>query len=503
MSALGIIAQDSIMIPEVGVLSNILHETSGLKIIFNERTGNFEGWSHNDHENTDSIYSFKMNDLSNITRTINLNMPNSDWEDMATDQEGNLYVGDFGSFSNSDLHILKLPDPNSFSGAVTSVEKIKFTYPLAGIKDMEAMIVVGDSIYLFSKQIDTMENSNLAEGKTYVFSIPKVPAPGAGTYLAKLTNSIYTRLVIDILPGDYRVTAADISPDNKVLALLCYNRLWIFSCFEGTDFFGGTSRYVDFVHNQKEGIAFRNNHELFITKEGKIGSESIPKLYYLDIEDWIDDSCLNCNKTSNVSMNDLYGWTISTSQDASADLSVVNGQAKIDVTVMGDSYSDVNFRQKGLVLVPGKTYEVTFDAYADHSRTITSYVSSDTYSNYYYDTYAITTSPETYSYEFTVAATDYNARISFGLGKEFNHAVYLDNIRLQDKSCDCPITRFFEAPMDNTVEHFSAHSGIEISNVISSSSTLTFSASDSISLAPGFELQSPAMITLDNNGCSN
>jgi len=496
-------AQDYVMLTQVGIFDNILHETSGVEVLFNPNSGDFEYWSHNDHDNTDSIYSCLASDLTNMTNIVDLGMPNTDWEDITTDDNGNIYVGEFGSWSWQDRHVLKIPDPNTFAGPPPSVEKIRFTYPAGGYQDMEAMFHLDNYLYLFVKAVDPNINPALIEGMTYVFRIPDVPMAGGGQYVAEAAGQFMTMLPGDASTNFYRVTAADISPDKKVVAMLCYERLWVFSCFDGDDFFSGNQQYIEFVNNQKEGLCFINNHEIMITKEGKIGTGPIPKMFHFDLYNWIDQSCLNCEKLNNGDFgNQKYGWTKALNAGANATFNIVGNAAQINVTATGTSLWHVTLRQKGLVLENGKTYQVKFKAHADNPRDINIIASDDFGGQHHYKLQSITTSPTTYSYQFTMNnATDFNARLNFGVGRDFTHSIYLDDVSVMEVDCACPATQSFTLPMDDVNQQFEASNLIEANNKIRGSSNVTFDAANCIELNTGFEVEQGVNFESKIDGC--
>ena len=65
-------------------------------------------WMLNDGGNKPKIYA--LSKKGNIKREVSIESKNHDWEDLASDDEGNLYIGDFGN-NNSDrqnLRILKV-----------------------------------------------------------------------------------------------------------------------------------------------------------------------------------------------------------------------------------------------------------------------------------------------------------------------------------------------------------------------------------------------------------
>jgi len=71
-----------------------LKENSGL-VAYTENTA----WGIEDSGNSYNIY--KINFDGEILKTLEVkNAKNKDWEDLAKDDEGNLYIGDFGNNEN-------------------------------------------------------------------------------------------------------------------------------------------------------------------------------------------------------------------------------------------------------------------------------------------------------------------------------------------------------------------------------------------------------------------
>jgi hypothetical protein len=108
--------------------------------------------------------------------------------------------------------------------------------------------------------------------------------------------------------ADCWVTSASLSPDNNHLALLNHNKIWWFSCFNGSSFFKGSKATINLNSNtQKEGIAFKNSHEVYITDELSVVDNSGGNLYEADLNAYlqmpqaiiIPDSiiCDNCTLT--------------------------------------------------------------------------------------------------------------------------------------------------------------------------------------------------------------
>jgi hypothetical protein len=240
-------------------------------------------WGHNDSGGLNELYN--IDTLGNLLRTIEIsNAINFDWEDITQDDAGHVYIGDFGNNNNDrlNLRIYKITNPDSLSGNSTQAQMINFflsdqtQFPPNNNNrnfDIEAMVWMSDSLFLFTKN-----RTNPYNGICKMYVLPDAPGNHTAQLRAQITfcqNSV----------SNCSVTGAALSPDKKHLALLGNNKLWWFSCFEGTNFFGGKMRQLSFTSNtQKEGIAFKNGHQLYITDEfdGNFGG----KLYQCAITDY-------------------------------------------------------------------------------------------------------------------------------------------------------------------------------------------------------------------------
>ena len=75
-------------------LPSIVNETSGI-----EAQGSDAIWTLNDSGGKAELYL--CDTLGNLNRTLKItNAHNKDWEDIARDNEGNLYIGDIGNNNN-------------------------------------------------------------------------------------------------------------------------------------------------------------------------------------------------------------------------------------------------------------------------------------------------------------------------------------------------------------------------------------------------------------------
>ena len=225
-------------------------------------------WMVNDAGNASIIYG--LNDKGKILKEINVNAKNRDWEELTSDDSGNLYIGDFGNNDNDrkNLAILKINKKDLNSDTAVDVEKIKFRFPdqkkfppkkNKHYFDCEALFFFNDSLYFFTKS--RVEDNH---GKTTLY---KVPAK-KGDYEA-IKISSYNTSCNSITCW---VTSADISPDKTKVALLTPNAILIFTDFKGDNFFSGTVSKIEFEFiTQKESICFKDNNTLYLTDEYTFG----------------------------------------------------------------------------------------------------------------------------------------------------------------------------------------------------------------------------------------
>ena len=85
-------------------------------------------WMLNDSGNKPKIYA--VSPKGKIKEEIYVKAKNNDWEDLTSDDDGNIYIGDFGNNQNKrkNLVILKV-DKKYLDKKNAEVERIEFTYP--------------------------------------------------------------------------------------------------------------------------------------------------------------------------------------------------------------------------------------------------------------------------------------------------------------------------------------------------------------------------------------
>ncbi|GAB3834198.1 hypothetical protein [Hymenobacter jeollabukensis] len=229
-------------------------ESSGLALA--DADGNL--WTHGDGGNTTWLYL--VNPQGDLIRTHPVRgASNVDWEDLAQDrQRGQLFIGDFGNNANKrrDLRVYRLSGPD-----LKQVDTIRFHYPdqklfppkkKARNFDCEAFFYHNDSLYLFTK--------NRGEGNwVKEYHLPARP----GNYVAHLADSIRINTWI---------TAADISPDGRRVALLGYGHVYLLDVQPGRPLFEGAKSCLPLPGSgQAEALTFINDHDFVLSNEkGKL-----------------------------------------------------------------------------------------------------------------------------------------------------------------------------------------------------------------------------------------
>ncbi|APY09619.1 hypothetical protein BWZ20_06855 [Winogradskyella sp. J14-2] len=228
-----------------GSINNALEEASAAEFIPQSDLI----WTIEDSGNDSDL--FGLDASGKIVKKMAItNASNIDWEDLTSDKQGNLYIGDFGNNNEKRKHfrILKI-NHDDLDRETAEAEIIDFTVPKKKYsKDFEAFFLYKDAFYIFSKE-------------TKKFIILKVPN-SPGKHEAVLNHEFN-------LNGKHnKITSADISDDGKTIVLLNHDKLWKLSNFNDDDFFSGVIEELQFNNNtQKEGVCFKTSSEVYITDE--------------------------------------------------------------------------------------------------------------------------------------------------------------------------------------------------------------------------------------------
>jgi hypothetical protein len=261
---------------EICSLPKHVKEASGLAV-----TAKGHYWTHNDG-GVPILYC--LDSTGSVIKTVQLNHPNSGWEDLAVDKAGNLLVGAFGNNKNDkqNLKIYRIPNPDKIAEKVINAEIIKYTYsdqssfpppPAQRNFDMDAFVALGENLYLFSKN-----RTSPFTGYSKIYRLNNTP----GEQIAILTDSLYLGKGPMM---DCWVTGAAVSPDEKTLVLLSHRCLWVLTNFDDGKFSAGQLRRVDLDHiSHKAGVAFDGNSRLVIVDELELEVLG-GKMYTLDLSE--------------------------------------------------------------------------------------------------------------------------------------------------------------------------------------------------------------------------
>lgn len=267
----------------ITTMPTTLAENSGLLVSPQGRL-----WLHND--SGDSAKLYEMDTFGVIQQTVLVNGVQAvDWEDIAQDPQGQVYVGDFGNNNNNrqNLVIYQLPSLDSLNSNSTTATAIQFYYPEqtafppAGPElkyDAEALIYYQDSLYIFTK-----DRTNPHQGYTWLYRIPAQ----AGNHAAELLDSFNTQQSNVI----FEVTGAALSPNGQQLALLGATRLWLFDNFSNGRFFDGNVQIINFSGiSQREALDFVSNSLLYIGNESSF--LGVAQLQALDLSAFLKTPAL-------------------------------------------------------------------------------------------------------------------------------------------------------------------------------------------------------------------
>lgn len=249
-------------------LPSTLSESSGLLVVGDSFL------SFNDSGGKPEVYVF--NSAGKLTHTCLItNAENIDWEAITQDENGNVYIGDFGNNGNKrvDLKIYRLHLNELLKKEISTAEIISFSYldqkkfppeKTAWYYDAEAFIARNDSLFIFTKN-----RTSPFDGLVKVYGL----ANKRGIQKLKLYPSIP-------LPATNWLenSVTDACLYKNTLFLLTYRYVYVF------DYNVGVPKLIDTIEfnsvSQKEGVYYCNG-ALYLTDEKTfLGSAKLYKIYY-------------------------------------------------------------------------------------------------------------------------------------------------------------------------------------------------------------------------------
>jgi hypothetical protein len=224
-------------------------------------------WMVNDGGNTPTL--FGVNSQGKIIKEIYIRAKNHDWEDLASDEKGTIYIGDFGNNFNERKNLsIIIVEQNELDEKKAEVEEIEFKYPnqYQFPPKKEEMYFDTEAFFFFKSSLYILTKSRVAGnyGKTTLYKIPAKK----GKYTAEIVAEFENCSDLECW-----ITSADISPNGKKVALLSQKNVLIFSDFKEDKFLSGQVTTINLKYrSQKESITFKDNNTLLITDERSQGA---------------------------------------------------------------------------------------------------------------------------------------------------------------------------------------------------------------------------------------
>lgn len=224
-------------------------------------------WTIEDNHNQNILFGF--DEKGKLIRKIRINnVQNNDWEDLSSDDQGNIYIGDFGNNDNDrqNLAIYKINAADLDKDEARAEAIVTFYYPEQSefppkkkdrIYDVESFFFYKNKFYLFTKN-----RSSKFDGTTFLYEVEnttnqKLPAKRIGSFV---TCGQFNHCA---------VTSADISPEQDKVAILSSDKVWIFTNWKDNNFLSGQVQTIELNHHtQKEGLCFKDENTLLMTDEG-------------------------------------------------------------------------------------------------------------------------------------------------------------------------------------------------------------------------------------------
>jgi hypothetical protein len=161
-----------------------------------------------------------------------------DWEDIAIDDSGNLFLGDFGNNLNTrtDLRVYRVPEPDPRSKRRSIESDLVLPYRYADQNrrfdllefdyDAEALFHLDGALWIATK--------HRSDRETQLYRLPLAEASSEPALrpVARLALDESPVFGLDILGN---VTGADLHPDGRRLALLTYDALFILTVERDSD----------------------------------------------------------------------------------------------------------------------------------------------------------------------------------------------------------------------------------------------------------------------------
>jgi len=170
-------------------------------------------WTHNDGGGPKKQVLYAIDREGNTRAFFSVvNVTLHDWEDIAIDDAGHLYIGDIGNNDSKRdalaVYEIEEPNPQASTGAISPKRAWKLKFPGAPF-DCESLFVWKDQGYVVSKVFDN--------ARAQIFRFP-----------LKETNEPLTLELVATTKIKSPATGADISANGTLLGLVAKNGAYVF-----------------------------------------------------------------------------------------------------------------------------------------------------------------------------------------------------------------------------------------------------------------------------------
>ncbi len=211
-------------------------------------------WVHNDSGNPPALFAVKKD--GTLAREYRVAAPNVDWEDIAIDDLGHLYIGDLGdNLGKLPFHaIYRVDEPDPAKPADQPLKpsaSVFFSYPNGEKRDAEALVIDDGQAIVIAK--------GRKERDAEVFAVPL----SAGSSPLRLAKAVQ----LAPLPGFARpATGASLSADGTRLAVCAVGEIQVFRRGDGSSWL--PFAVVEGPERQVEGVAW-DGGDLILAEEGR------------------------------------------------------------------------------------------------------------------------------------------------------------------------------------------------------------------------------------------
>lgn len=235
-----------------------LRELSGM--IPASQSGHY--WGLNDSGNAPALFRFDLN--GQVRKRVALGAPNIDWEAMTRDDDGLIYIGDFGDNDHvrNEYVIYRLREPGFFTSKINNPEAIRFRYPEAEARNCEAMFFLNDSLYLISKEDD-------GEIRPQLFRLDNLDP-----------KSIGEAVWIGRMKLRGRITDAAYSKTLQLLAVLTKDELYLIRGSSESEFISGNVIDIKHAYKKTEGVCFDVDRLIVSNEDGELWLYDVNELIH-------------------------------------------------------------------------------------------------------------------------------------------------------------------------------------------------------------------------------